>query len=231
MDFLQQRLLSVRQEIAAACSTANRSIDEVTLITVTKNHPTQLVLDLLELGQFDFGENRNQEAEPKAAEVLANSNFSRSSYRWHFIGQLQSNKVKNVLEYADVLHSLDRESLLESLAKELPKKQRNLEVFIQLNLTDNAERGGIRPADLLPFAEKVLQVPQLKLQGVMGVASLDGNLETDFDAIWRASQQLRTLHPSATSISAGMSDDFEIALRHGATHLRIGTAITGKRQY
>lgn len=231
MTELQQRLAAIQARIESACQQANRSSDEVTLIVVTKNHDHSLVLDLLDAGVRDFGENRNQEAEPKAQAVLADSTVARADYRWHFIGQLQTNKVKNVLTYADLLHSLDRQSLLDTLVKELGKQERTLDVFIQLNLTDNPERGGIHPSDLVAFAEQVMKVDKLKLRGVMGVGSLEGEAERDFETIWQASQVVRGLAPAATAISAGMSEDFEIAIQHGATHLRIGTAITGKRQY
>jgi pyridoxal phosphate enzyme (YggS family) len=187
-----------------------------------------LVFDLLALGARDFGENRDQEAAPKAAEVRSSSPIE---HRWHFIGQLQSNKVKSVVTYADSIHSLDRQSLLDSLGKATAERALPLDVFIQLNLTDDSGRGGIQPAALLPFAENVLAHPGLNLVGVMGVAALDNNLIRDFGAIRSASEMLQTLKPEASLISAGMSEDFETAIAYGATHLRIGSAITGKRQY
>jgi pyridoxal phosphate enzyme (YggS family) len=225
---LAERLTDAQQRIAAAASAANRDPEGIKLIVVTKNHPTQLVFDLLDLGARDFGENRDQEAAPKAAEVRA---ISPISHRWHFIGQLQSNKVKSVVNYADSIHSLDRQSLLDSLGKETVERITPLDVFIQLNLTDDPGRGGIQPAALLPFAENVLAHPGLNLVGVMGVAALDNNLDRDFGAIRSASELLQTLKPEANLISAGMSEDFETAIAFGATHLRIGSAITGKRQY
>ena len=225
---LAERLNDAQQRIAAAASASNRNPDGITLIVVTKNHPAQLVFDLLDLGARDFGENRDQEAAPKSAEVRAKSPIE---HRWHFIGQLQSNKVKSVIKYADSIHSLDRQSLLDSLGKATADRVAPLDVFIQLNLTDDPGRGGIQPAALLPFAENVLAHPGLNLVGVMGVAALDNNLNRDFGAIRAASEQLQTLKPDASLISAGMSEDFETAIAFGATHLRIGSAITGKRQY
>lgn len=225
---LADRLTDAQQRIAAAASVAKRDPESIKLIVVTKNHPTQLVFDLLELGARDFGENRDQEAAPKAAEVRATSPIA---HRWHFIGQLQSNKVKSVVSYADSIHSLDRQSLLDSLGKATFERTTPLDVFIQLNLTDDPGRGGIQPNVLLPFAENVLAHPGLNLVGVMGVAALDNNLDRDFGAIRSASEILRTLKPEASLISAGMSEDFETAIAYGATHLRIGSAITGKRQY
>ena len=228
MEILAERLTDAKQRISAAASGCGRQADDINLIVVTKNHPTQLVFDLLDLGVRDFGENRDQEAAPKAAEVRASSNVE---HRWHFIGQLQSNKVKSVVNYASSVHSLDRKSLLDSLGKATVERVSPLDVFIQLNLTDDEGRGGIQPSNLLAFAENVLMHPGLNLVGVMGVAALDNNLDRDFGAIRSASESLKTLKPDATLISAGMSEDFETAIAYGATHLRIGSAITGKRQY
>ncbi|MEN9715058.1 MAG: hypothetical protein RJA35_525 [Actinomycetota bacterium] len=227
---LAERYGLVQERIAEACRLAGRPRADVTLIVVTKFHPAKLVLDLLDLGQRYFGENKDQEAAPKAAAVAEISNLAT----WHFIGQLQSNKAKSVLRYAESIHSLDRDSLLQALAKERAKLEPGTaatKVFIELNLTDDPDRGGIRPDNLLPFAEKVLATDGLQLVGVMGVASLEGQEGRDFAAIQAASSRLQTLAPEAALISAGMSNDFEQALRFGATHLRIGTAITGPRQY
>ncbi|MEN9970564.1 MAG: hypothetical protein RLZZ229_772 [Actinomycetota bacterium] len=226
MSELGDRYFEVIERIDAAAVGAGRASSEVTLVVITKNHPAQLVLDLLELGAKDFGENRDQEAAPKAEQVRATSTVE---HRWHFVGQLQSNKVKSALEYSSVLHSLDRESLLQALVKQQISKP--LDVFIQLNLTDDPGRGGIEPKNLEGFAEKVLAAPNLNLIGVMGVAALDREPEVDFETIRNASQKLQVLAPGARFISAGMSGDFEKAIAFGATHVRVGTAITGKRNY
>lgn len=225
---LAERYQGALTRIRAATDAAARALDDITLVVVTKNHPAQLVLDLLELGARDFGENRDQEAAPKAAEVRS---VSTIAHTWHFVGQLQSNKVRSVLDYASVLHSLDRDSLLKELIKQTEKRESTLDVFIELNLTDDSGRGGIMPADLLPFAERVLEAPTLNLLGVMGVAGLDAEPAAEFERIRAASLALQTLEPAAKFISAGMSQDFELAIAHGATHVRIGTAITGKREY
>ena len=225
---LAARLADAQLRIAEAAAASGRDANEIKLIVVTKNHPAQLVLDLLELGARDFGENRDQEAAPKAFEVRSQSAIEHD---WHFIGQLQSNKVKSVVTYASSVHSLDRESLLDALGKATADRIKPLDVFIQLNLTEDEGRGGIREPELLSFAERVLTNPGLKLVGVMGVAALDNQLDRDFGAIRRASELLQSVAPDAGYISAGMSEDFEAAIAYGATHLRIGTAITGKRQY
>lgn len=228
MFALADRLGEVKARIANAATQHNRAVEEITLVVVTKNHPAELVIELLKLGQFDFGENKDQEASAKAKQVgeLA-GHFDPT---WHFVGQLQSNKAKSVIGYADVLHSLDRDSLLSELNKQLDRlAEKRLKVFIELNLTDDPNRGGLEIAKLPQFAEKVLASPKLDLLGVMGVASLNGPAEADFEKIARASEQLLSISPNARYISAGMSADYELAIGFGATHIRVGTAITGKR--
>ena len=226
MTELGQRYQAIVGAIATAAKSANRDPNDITLIVVTKNHPHQLVLDLLELGARDFGENRDQEANPKAKQVAIESD---QDLNWHFIGQLQTNKVKSVLEYASFLHSLDRTSLLEELIKRTATKPIPLKVFVQVNMTDDPERGGVNQTDLMAFAERVLSSPGLELKGLMGVGGLDVAPELEFEKLAQYSAQLRQLAPGATGLSMGMSGDFETAIAYGATHLRIGTAITGKR--
>ena len=221
---LEQRLLDIDSRIAKRLEANNREASTLTRIVVSKFHPAQLVRDLYALGVRDFGENRDQEAAPKAAATA-----SLAGITWHFVGQLQSNKVKSVLNYAKYLHSVDRSSLLSALAKELSKTPINVKCFVQLNLTDDPGRGGIQPSDLMSFADSVATVPGIELQGVMGVAALDRDPRIDFETIAHCSAQLTSAHPRAKYISAGMSHDFEQALEFGATHLRIGTAITGNR--
>lgn len=231
MTSLEQRLGEIESRIAASVSKAGRSRDEVELIVVSKNHPASMVIDLLALGVRAFGENRDQEAKPKAEEVAQLVAGKNLDFKWHFIGQLQSNKVRSALSYADVIHSVDRQSLLDALIKGTIERDYPLDVFIQLNLTDDPGRGGIEPKNLVPFAEQVLAAPKLRLMGVMGVASLDRAPEVDFQTIRRASEALISVAPESKFISAGMSEDFEEAILLGATHLRVGSAITGKRQY
>lgn len=249
MSTLAERYRSVQKRIDVAAVAAGRDPKDVTLIVVSKFHPAQLVLDLIDLGARDFGENKDQEAGPKWVEVagVLAQEGKPIEHRWHFVGQLQSNKVKSVLRYASAIHSLDRDSLLAALAKETAKLQEArtaageapltpIDAFIELNLTDDMGRGGIVPANVEEFAQRVLEVPGINLKGVMGVASLNSPsdpsiAERDFAAIQQASFAVRALSPEAKFISAGMSGDFETALKFGATHLRIGTAITGERAY
>ena len=226
MTELGQRYQAIVDSIATAATSANRDPKQITLIVVTKNHSHQLVHDLLALGARDFGENRDQEAGPKAKQIAAESN---EPFNWHFIGQLQTNKVKSVLEYADFLHSLDRTSLLDELQKRTAERKNPLKVFVQVNMTDDLERGGVNPADLMPFAERVLSSPGLELVGLMGVGGLEVAPEREFERLAQLSQELQVIAPEANRLSMGMSGDFDAAIAYGATHLRIGTAITGNR--
>jgi hypothetical protein len=223
---LAQRYREIVDRIDLAAKASNRSSADVTLVVVTKNHPHQLVLDLLALGARDFGENRDQEAAPKAKEI---AKLTTEAFRWHFVGQLQTNKVKTVLEYANFIHSLDRESLLTELQKRTEDRADTLGVFIQVNLTEDPDRGGVRVPDLMGLAEKVVASQGLKLEGLMGVGGLQVAPEAEFEKLANLSVQLQKVAPGARGLSMGMSSDFEVAIGYGATHLRIGTAITGNR--
>lgn len=223
MSTLADSLASVRGQITAECNRLGRS--EPLLIVVTKNHPAELARNLYELGERNFGENRVQEGLPKSKEL------GKPDLNWHLIGQLQTNKVRQALEFASSVHSLDRESLLAELAKRTAEREGSLEVFVQVNLTEDQGRGGIQPGELQSYADRVVSVPTLKLAGLMAVASLEASPERDFETIAALSMELRKNHPNASGLSIGMSGDYIEALSFGATHLRIGTAITGNRQY
>ena len=226
MSELAQRYNQIAEQVASAAASSGKNTKDITLVVVTKNHPPQLVIELVALGARDFGENRDQEAEPKAKQVLTSSS---ETMRWHFIGQLQTNKVRSVLEYADLIHSLDRESLLVELQKRTADRPNPIGVFIQVNLTEDPARGGVRVTDLEAFATKVLGSKGLRLEGLMGVGGLDRDPAVEFERLAGLSSKLQTLAPEAKGLSMGMSSDFEVAIGYGATHLRIGTAITGKR--
>ena len=217
-DSLGERLELVRARVADAASEAGRDAAAITMVVVTKFHPASLVRELHALGVRDVGENRHQEAQVKSREL------GDLDLRWSFIGQLQSNKARQVREYATAVHSADRASVVDALAGES-----DLDVFVQLNLTDDPGRGGARPDELLPLVERVLATPGLRLRGVMAVAPVGEQPRAAFSRVREASERVRLLAPGATMISAGMSGDFREAILEGATHLRIGSAITGLR--
>jgi len=216
---LEERWREVNGRIDSAALSVGRDPADITTIVVTKFHPASLVRNLSEIGVRHVGENRHQEAVAKHAEL------TDVDLTWHFVGQLQSNKAKAASEYCSVVHSVDRASLVASLAGQ----PRSIEVFLEINLTDVPGRGGVEPEALEPLAEAVLTAPNLSLRGVMAVAPQDEDPRTAFDRVVGYSQRIRALSASATDLSIGMSGDFEEAIHAGATHLRIGAAITGKR--
>ena len=217
---LAERLATVDAGIADAARAAGRDPGSLTRIVVTKFHPASLVRELAALGVHDIGENRHQEAQVKAAET------ADLPLRWHFVGQLQSNKARAVRRYAHAIHSIDRDSLVDALAD---ADAQALDGFLEIDLSGEPGRGGVAPADAERLAERVLATPGLRLVGVMGVAPLGAEPRLAFALLREVSDRIRTLAPDADRISAGMSGDYREAILEGATHLRIGTAITGKR--
>lgn len=220
---LAERLERVRSDIADAARAAGREPDELTIIVVTKFHPSSLIRSLAALGVRDIGENRQQEAEVKAAET------SDLDLNWHFVGQLQSKKVRAVRRFASTVHSIDRHRVLDAFARAHGDDGRVTDCLIQVNLTDDPGRGGVGESELEAFAEAAVDCPGVRVRGVMGVAGLGAEPRSEFARLRHAAGVVRSLEPGATWISGGMSGDFREAILEGATHLRIGTAITGNR--
>jgi PLP dependent protein len=229
-DEIAACLTAVRERIAIACTSAGRDPAEVSLVAVTKTYPASDVLHLAALGVRDIGENRDQEAATKAAEVRA----AGEDVRWHFVGQLQRNKARSVATYASLVHSVDRASLVKALADAVAQAGRDrLDVLIQVNLDPNAseeeDRGGLLPVHIPALAESIVGTGVLRVSGLMAVAPLDAPPEPAFERLSALSQALRADHPNATIVSAGMSGDLEAAITYGATHVRVGSALLGKR--
>ncbi|WP_442928276.1 YggS family pyridoxal phosphate-dependent enzyme [Microbacterium sp. MMO-56] len=221
---LATRLADLDARIRDAARSAGRSPEELTRIVVTKFHPARLVADLHELGVRDVGESRQQELTAKRAELP-----SLDHLRWHFVGQVQSKKARAVRAASDAVHSVDRDRLADALHAADPDGDA-LDVFVQVNLTDDPARGGVAPADVRRLADHIAQAcPSLRLRGVMAVAPLRDAPAAAFERLASCAEAVRTVVPDATWMSAGMSGDFAEAIAAGATHLRIGTAITGPR--
>jgi pyridoxal phosphate enzyme (YggS family) len=232
-DELAGNLAEVRARIASACASAGRAADEVTLIAITKTFPAADVALLAGLGVGDFGENRDQEAAPKAAEAAALG--VRAC--WHFVGQLQANKSSSVVRYADVVHSVDRLRLVRSLGSHAAEAGRVLTCLIQVNVDDGATgvpadlgRGGALPAEVPDLADAIAGSSSLVLGGVMAVAPLGAPARPAFGRLRQVADTVRAAHPAAIMISAGMSGDLDDAIAEGATHVRVGTALLGGRQ-
>ncbi|MFB6608819.1 YggS family pyridoxal phosphate-dependent enzyme [Agromyces sp. NPDC056379] len=218
-DSLAGRLARVAGQVSDAARDAGRDPAEITTIVVTKFHPAALVAQLAELGVRDVGENRHQEAQAKAAEL------ADLDLRWHFVGQLQSKKARQARAYASAIHSVDRAALVDALRSD----EASVDCFVQVNLTDDPGRGGVAPDALEALVERVLEAPGLRLRGLMAVAPLGEPARPAFARVRALSEQVRKLEPTAQDLSMGMSHDFRDAIMEGATHLRIGTAITGNR--
>ena len=221
---LADRLARVDQRIAAAARANGRDASEITRIVVTKFHPATLVRDLHALGVRDIAENRQQEITAKRGEVS-----DLADLRWHFVGQIQTNKARAVRAAASVVHSVDRAKLADALAGAVATDEPPLEILLQINLTSDAARGGVSEADVVPLAEHVAAHAGLRLRGVMAVAPLDEDPAAAFARLADHAARVRSVVADATWVSAGMTGDFEEAVAAGATHLRIGSAITGNR--
>lgn len=215
---LSANLDSIRARIGAAVQGSGRSSDEVTLIVVTKTFPASDVQILYDLGVRDFGENRDQEASVKSLELP-------DDCRWHFQGQIQSNKLKSIAEWADVLHSIDDISHARKLNSLVSEK----DIFVQVSLDNLPNRGGVVPNLLPDFLEELSALANLNLRGLMAVAPLGEEPARAFSRLKELSDQVVRVHPKAHEISAGMSNDFEAAVAQGATHIRIGSQILGVR--
>ena len=224
-------LAKVEERIAAACAAAGRKREEVTLIVVTKTYPASDVRILSGLGVRHVAENRDQDAAPKAAEC------SDLPLIWHFVGQLQTNKVRSVVGYADVVQSVDRLKLVDALSREAARSGREVGCLLQVALDAGAsgrgERGGVAPGGIEELAALVARSPGLRLDGLMTVAPLTGEYagrqRAAFERLMDLSTDLRRDHPAANMVSAGMSADLEEAVAAGATHVRVGTAVLGVR--
>ncbi|MBG0563485.1 YggS family pyridoxal phosphate-dependent enzyme [Actinoplanes aureus] len=222
---LAANLQLVRERIARACEAAGRPSGSVTLTAVTKTYPASDVLLLAGLGVTDVGENRDQEAAAKAAEVRA----AGANLRWHFVGRLQRNKVRSVIRYADVVESVDSERLVAVLARAAAERPVPLDVLIQVSIDGDAERGGVVEDDLWRVSDSVAGSDGLRLGGVMAVAPLGWDPDRAFAKLSVLAGRMAERYPGATTVSAGMSGDLEAAVRHGATHVRIGTSLLGMR--
>jgi PLP dependent protein len=220
---LSDGLARVQARIAAGCLNAGRDPAEVTLVVVTKTYPASDVRLLAGLGVRQVGESRDQEAAPKAG-ACADLDLS-----WHFIGRLQSNKARSVARYADAVHSVDRSSLVTALDRAALEAGRMIGCFIQVSLDGDPHRGGVTVENVSPMADQIAGRAGLRLSGVMAVAPLGADADAAFAVLERISRHLLSDHPDAMGISAGMSGDLEEALRHGATHLRVGSAVLGLR--
>jgi pyridoxal phosphate enzyme (YggS family) len=220
---INRNLTALDTRLTAACAAAGRARGEVTVVAVTKTFPPDDVRRLVALGVRDIGENRDQEAAAKAAAL------SDLDLRWHFVGQLQSNKCRSVASYAHAVHSVDRRALVDALSGAAHKLGRLVDVFVQVSLDGDPARGGAAIDEVDRLADHVAGAAGLRLVGVMAVAPPGADASAAFDRLATVAARVRAGHPEAVAISAGMSGDLEAAVAAGATHVRVGTALLGGR--
>jgi PLP dependent protein len=214
---IASNLNGVIEQIKAAAQSSARAYEEITLIAVTKTFPVSDVHVLASLDVHHYGENRDSEAAPKAVAVPGT---------WHFQGQIQSNKLKSIASWANVIHSLDEIRHIQTLDKVAVHR---IGVFLQVSLDGAQGRGGAAPTDLSALADSVVQSTHLDLMGLMAVAPLDVPVDQAFEKLATIHAAFKSAYPQAIYLSAGMSNDFESAISHGATHIRVGSSILGSR--
>lgn len=223
-DSREAAFIAIRTRVDAA---ARRAGHAVRLLAVSKTQAAAAIAGLAAQGQRDFGENYVQEALAKQRE-LANPALC-----WHLIGPLQSNKCRDVALHFDWLHSLDRAKLIALLDRERPTQLAPLNVLIQVNVDDETSKSGCTPAAIGGLAEQIAAAPRLRLRGLMAIPRPHPDFErrrASFRTMRSLFDALRTRHQSVDTLSLGMSDDFELAIEEGATLVRIGTALFGKRE-
>ena len=221
MENAASRLDQVRANIARVCKPARRDPTDVTLIAVSKTHGAETIQPLIDAGQRVFGENRVQEAQAKWPALRA----AHPDIELHLIGQLQSNKAEEAVALFDVIHSLDRPSLLTSLAKAMDKAGRRVPCFVQVNIGDEPQKGGCPLPELPAFLDAV-RAADVPHAGLMCIPPAD----TEAAPFFALLAKLAADH-GLTGLSMGMSGDYETAVMLGATHVRVGTALFGQRGY
>lgn len=226
---IKENLSKTISEIQDVCKSCNRDPEDVKLIVVSKRKPLKMITEAFDAGQIDFGENNVMEAKEKF-EQLANDNV-----RWHIIGSLQTNKVKYITGFCHLLHSLDRPSLADKLQQRLEFEDKYLECLIQVNTSGEETKSGVSPERLQEFAEYVSNKNRIRVKGLMTIAENsndDGNIRKNFSNLREIFEALKIKNiPNfdMKELSMGMSNDYKIAIEEGATMIRVGSAIFGKR--
>lgn len=219
------RLDEARERVAAAARAVGRDPRDVTIVAVAKRQPLASIWAAHEAGQRDFGESTAQGLERTAEAALAGGRVMR----WHFVGRLQTNKVKQVLRHATIIHSVDRIELAEEISKRAPES--GVEVLLQVNIGEEAQKGGVAPGQALSLADAIAPLPRVRIVGLMAIPPVVGDPAPHFQRLATLRDELLR-RPSGSDVqhlSMGMSEDYETAVRCGATFVRIGTAIFGER--
>lgn len=227
MTPLQENLARIQRDIAAQASAAGRDPQSVTLIAVSKTKPLDLIREAHAAGQMDFGENRVQE--------LVEKHEALPDVRWHMIGVLQRNKVKYIAPFIHLIHSVDSVRLAKEVEKQGAKNERAINILLQINISDEDQKGGLSEDEAESLLQDIAQYPQLRVKGLMGMAEFTDDMDvvrTQFKRLANAAERFRPLENEQVSmqeLSMGMSGDYPIAIEEGATMVRVGSAIFGRR--
>lgn len=224
---IQERLQRVREQISRAEQRFNRAAGSVRLLAVSKTRPADDILAAYQQGQTAFGENYLQEALQKIQQL------ADYDIEWHFIGPIQSNKTRDIAQYFDWVHSVDRLKIARRLSEQRPGELPALKICIQVNLDNEASKSGVTPEEVLPLAREIQQLPHLQLKGLMAIPTVTSAFESQRTAFARLRAlyiQLQQNGIDVDTLSMGMSNDLEAAIAEGSTMVRIGTAIFGARQ-
>ncbi len=223
---IAERVDGVRADIEAACRRAGRDPAEVTLVAVAKTFPADAIKAAVEVGIGDIGENRAQELKQKA-QVLASSPI-----RWHFVGPLQTNKVRQVVGIVALIHSVDRIGLAEAISRRAAALRITQDALIEVNLAGEASKAGVEPASVIAFAAEVAALAHLSVRGLMAIPPQTPDPEEariHFKDLVSLRDRVAERVPGATELSMGMTHDYLVAIEEGATIVRVGTAIFGPR--
>ncbi|MEX0720589.1 MAG: YggS family pyridoxal phosphate-dependent enzyme [Balneolaceae bacterium] len=226
-----QKLENIQQKIKDTCKRCGRNPEEITLVAVSKTKPKEAILKAVQCGQLQFGENRMQELEDKMTEI------DNPSISWHMIGNIQSNKIKYIAERVSWIHSVEKEKYLKEIDKRAEKFERVINVLIQVNISNEKQKGGCKPDELAGILEAAQSYKYIRIKGLMGMATFVDDAE-DIRPEFRLLKQLFFSHQKYNKgsvdlqhLSMGMTNDMEVAIEEGATMLRIGSAIFGARNY
>ena len=232
MNTVQDNLLNIKNEIAEIAKKCERDPNTIQLIAVSKTKPVEQVIEAINAGQLAFGENYVQEGVEKIQ--YFEKNMPNNDLIWHFIGPLQSNKSKLVAEHFDWMHTIDRLKIAQRLNDQRPKDMAKLNVLIQVNISQEASKSGVKPEEVADLVKQIVALPNLNLRGLMAIPEIENDYDKQLNVFTKMQQLLQSLqkdYPFMDTLSMGMSGDMQAAIVAGSTMVRIGTAIFGARQY
>ena len=232
MNTVQDNLLNIKNEIAKIAKKCERDPNTIQLIAVSKTKPVEQIMEAINAGQLAFGENYVQEGIEKIQ--YFEKNMPNNDLIWHFIGPLQSNKSKLVAEHFDWMHTIDRFKIAQRLSDQRPNHMAKLNVLIQVNISQEASKSGVKPEEVADLVKQIVTLPNLNLRGLMAIPEIENDYDKQFNVFTKMQQLLQSLqkdYPFMDTLSMGMSGDMQAAIVAGSTMVRIGTAIFGARQY